>query len=65
VIIALTCHSFYFREQFGVIHTFYYPIADSKEGERLMIATTRIETMVGDSAVAVHPDDTRYKVPII
>ena len=26
-----------------------------------MVATTRIETMLGDTAVAVHPDDERYK----
>ena len=26
-----------------------------------MVATTRIETMLGDTAVAVHPDDDRYK----
>ena len=27
-----------------------------------MVATTRVETMLGDTAVAVHPDDQRYKV---
>ncbi len=26
-----------------------------------MVATTRIETMLGDTAVAIHPDDERYK----
>ena len=30
-------------------------------GEELVVATTRIETMLGDTAVAVHPDDERYK----
>ena len=30
--------------------------------ERLVIATTRPETMLGDTAVAVHPDDPRYTV---
>jgi len=35
---------------------------DAKEGEHyLVIATTRLETMLGDVAVAVHPDDERYK----
>jgi len=29
--------------------------------ERIVIATTRPETMLGDTAVAVHPDDARYK----
>ena len=35
-----------------------YPIEDSDES--LIIATTRPETMLGDSGVAVHPDDERY-----
>ncbi len=34
------------------------PLADS---EYLIVATTRPETMLGDTAVAVHPDDPRYK----
>lgn len=36
-----------------------YPIVDSDE--YLVIATTRPETMLGDTAVCVHPDDDRYK----
>lgn len=42
----------------GYLHTFAYPV----EGEEteLAVATTRLETMLGDEAVAVHPDDTRY-----
>jgi len=35
-----------------------YPIEDSDE--EFIIATTRPETMLGDSGVAVHPDDERY-----
>ncbi|RXE70778.1 valine--tRNA ligase, partial [Muribaculaceae bacterium Isolate-013 (NCI)] len=30
-------------------------------GERIVVATTRPETMLGDSGVAVHPDDGRYR----
>ena len=30
--------------------------------EKLVVATTRVETMLGDTAIAVHPDDPRYKV---
>ncbi|MDR1726814.1 MAG: valine--tRNA ligase [Acidobacteriota bacterium] len=39
-----------------------YPIvgADGKASGRLTVATTRPETMLGDTAVAVHPDDERY-----
>ncbi|HCF79965.1 MAG TPA: hypothetical protein DER52_09825, partial [Glaciecola sp.] len=36
-----------------------YPLADGS-GE-LVVATTRPETMLGDTAVAVHPDDERYQ----
>ncbi len=41
-----------------------YPIADeagNPSGEYLELATTRPETMLGDTAVAVHPDDERYR----
>lgn len=37
-----------------------YPLADSVQ-EFIVVATTRPETMLGDAAVAVHPDDKRYK----
>jgi valyl-tRNA synthetase len=36
-----------------------YPVTGSDEG--LTVATTRPETMLGDTALAVHPDDERYK----
>jgi valyl-tRNA synthetase len=36
-----------------------YPGADHSEG--IVVATTRAETMLGDTAVAVHPDDDRYR----
>ncbi|NNL63829.1 MAG: valine--tRNA ligase [Woeseiaceae bacterium] len=42
----------------GKLWHFRYPLA-SGEGH-LVVATTRPETMLGDSAVAVHPDDERY-----
>ena len=37
-----------------------YPIA-GEEGRYVIVATTRPETMLGDTGVAVHPDDDRYK----
>jgi valyl-tRNA synthetase len=43
----------------GSLWNFRYPLA-SGDGH-LVVATTRPETMLGDSAVAVHPDDERYK----
>jgi valyl-tRNA synthetase len=48
------------RFEFGVITSFAYPIEGSDE--KIIVATTRPETMLGDTAVAVHPDDPRYKV---
>ncbi|KAL1411261.1 valine--tRNA ligase [Vanrija albida] len=45
--------------EFGVITSFKYPIENSDEF--IIVATTRPETMLGDTAVAVHPDDERYK----
>jgi valyl-tRNA synthetase len=43
----------------GNLWHFRYPLASGKG--HLVVATTRPETMLGDSAVAVHPDDERYK----
>ncbi|CAA7269606.1 unnamed protein product [Cyclocybe aegerita] len=44
--------------EFGVLTSFVYEIEGSDE--RIVIATTRPETMLGDTAIAVHPDDPRY-----
>ncbi|KAG8344089.1 valyl-tRNA synthetase [Trypanosoma vivax] len=43
----------------GVLTHVAYKVADSDE--EIIIATTRPETILGDTAVAVHPDDVRYK----
>ncbi len=45
-------------EENGFLWHLRYPIADSDQ--HLVVATTRPETMLGDAAVAVHPDDQRY-----
>jgi len=47
------------RETVGQMWYFKYPIEGS-EDSFITVATTRPETMLGDSAVAVHPDDERY-----
>ena len=44
--------------EFGVLTSFAYPLEDGS-GE-IVVATTRPETMFGDTAVAVHPDDPRW-----
>ena len=46
-------------EENGSLWHLRYPISDSDK--HLIVATTRPETMLGDSAVAVHPDDERYQ----
>jgi len=47
------------REVVGKMWYFKYPI-EGREGEFVTVGTTRPETMLGDVAVAVHPDDERY-----
>jgi valyl-tRNA synthetase len=44
----------------GHLWTIKYPVTGS-DTEALHVATTRPETMLGDTAVAVHPEDPRYK----
>ncbi len=48
-----------FEEQQGSFWHIRYPLADGSG--YIQLATTRPETMLGDTAVAVHPDDERYK----
>ncbi|MBI5537172.1 MAG: valine--tRNA ligase [Deltaproteobacteria bacterium] len=45
----------------GEMFQFAYPISQADGGGEIVVATTRPETMLGDTAVAVHPDDPRYK----
>ncbi|MDB0021536.1 valine--tRNA ligase [Candidatus Pseudothioglobus singularis] len=47
------------KEENGFLWHIKYQVADSEE--ILIVATTRPETMLGDSAVAVHPEDQRYQ----
>ncbi|MCX2779026.1 valine--tRNA ligase [Microbulbifer thermotolerans] len=47
------------EEEQGHLWHFRYPLADGSG--HLVVATTRPETMLGDTAVAVHPEDERYK----
>jgi valyl-tRNA synthetase len=47
------------KEIAGKMYFIKYPLKDSSEF--VTVATTRPETMLGDSAVAVHPNDERYK----
>ncbi|WP_333707048.1 valine--tRNA ligase [Ottowia beijingensis] len=48
------------EEEDGFLWHIAYPLADGS-GEKLVVATTRPETMLGDVAVMVHPEDERYK----
>jgi valyl-tRNA synthetase len=47
-------------EERGKLWHLRYPLADARD-TYLVVATTRPETMLGDTAVAVHPDDERYR----
>lgn len=47
------------EEETGTLWEIAYPLVDRVQ--EIVIATTRPETMLGDTAVAVHPDDERYK----
>ncbi|WP_167142135.1 valine--tRNA ligase [Pseudomonas sp. OTU750018] len=56
------------HDEKGSLWNLRYPLADGNktaDGKNyLIVATTRPETMLGDSAVAVHPEDERYKALI-
>jgi len=60
---ALSDEEVIHKETQGKLYYFKYPIVGTHgdEPEYLTIATTRPETMLGDVAVAVNPDDERYK----
>ncbi len=53
------------EETNGTLYHILYPLEDengeASQTEYIEIATTRPETLLGDTAVAVHPDDPRYK----
>jgi len=50
------------EEENGHLWHMRYPLKEPVDGlEYIVVATTRPETMLGDAAVAVHPDDERYK----
>ena len=49
--------------EFGVLVYFAYEIISddaSSTKQQIVVATTRIETMLSDTAIAVHPEDGRY-----
>ena len=48
------------EEEQGKIWEIRYPLADGSGVGDVVVATTRPETMLGDVAVAVNPDDERY-----
>jgi valyl-tRNA synthetase len=56
------------HDEKGHLWNLRYPLADGKKTadgkDHLIVATTRPETMLGDAAVAVHPEDERYKALI-
>ena len=51
------------QEVNGNLWYFRYPV-EGEDGKFVTVATTRPETMLGDTAVAVHPEDERYTAPV-
>ncbi len=51
-----------YKESKGSLWHFNYPLADGSGV--ITVATTRPETMLGDTAIAVHPEDVRYKAMV-
>ena len=49
-----------YADEEGFLYFFQYPV-EGDGGEFLPVATTRPETILGDTAVAVNPNDERYK----
>ncbi|NOY82514.1 MAG: valine--tRNA ligase [Kiritimatiellaeota bacterium] len=56
---ALSDEEVIYREERGKLWYFRYPLREG--GGFVIVATTRPETMLGDTAVAVHPTDPRYR----
>ncbi|MDR0590869.1 MAG: valine--tRNA ligase [Puniceicoccales bacterium] len=57
---ALSDEEVIMREQHAILYSIKYEIVE-KPGEFLIVATTRPETVMGDVAIAVHPEDERYR----
>ncbi|MDE2778195.1 MAG: valine--tRNA ligase [Chloroflexota bacterium] len=51
-----------YQEQDGKLYYIRYPLADG--GGHITVATTRPESMLGDTGVAVHPEDPRYSAQV-
>ena len=49
-----------YSDEPGTLYHFRYPLAGGGPDDFLPVATTRPETILGDTAVAVHPEDERY-----
>ncbi len=50
-----------YSEETGSLYHFKYLVDGGSEDDYIPVATTRPETILGDTAVCVHPEDTRYK----
>lgn len=47
--------------EFGVLYNIAYKIIDEQGNNEIIVSTTRPETILADTAIAVHPNDSRYK----
>lgn len=58
---AISDEEVYYSETKAKLYYVKYYIADSNNTKYITVATTRPETILGDTAVCVHPEDSRYK----
>ncbi|MEG1498722.1 MAG: valine--tRNA ligase [Bacteroidales bacterium] len=56
---ALSDEEVIYKEVHGKLYYLRYPIV-GEEGKSIVVATTRPETILGDTAICVHPEDTRF-----
>jgi len=48
--------------ELGVLYNIAYKIIDQQENNEIIVSTTRPETILADTGIAVHPNDSRYKL---
>ncbi len=53
-----------YHEEKGKLYYFKYMVANGSDADYIPVATTRPETILGDTGVAVHPEDERYRAYI-
>ena len=58
---ALSDEEVIYKDEVGKLYWLRYRFESPEDGDYLIVATTRPETIMGDTALCVHPEDERYK----